>query len=90
MAELLPHLFLFFAFIFAVLLFGVCVFSFSAPLSFAQWFTPWYFLSRSLSSKISPQIDRIFAFCWGGASLMFLMFICFSLGGFLFQFLRWI
>jgi hypothetical protein len=88
MHDLLPHFYFFFGIMLSVILFGVVVFSLSAPLEFAKWFAPWFLISRAVSVQVPSQWDKVFSLSLGFSCLVTLMLMNFSLGVFLVQALR--
>jgi hypothetical protein len=82
MNSMAPHIFFFLSLTLSVILFGLTVFAFSAPVAFAHWFTPWHFLSRTIFSYVTDRGDRNFAFAMGGFCLVMLLSVAFALGSF--------
>lgn len=81
MLMLIVHLFFLIGLLTAGVLYGVCVFAFASPRAFAQWFTPFYWLTRKILKSSKEKYDRIFSFSIGAASLFVLLMLQFILGG---------
>ncbi len=79
---LMIHIFIFLSVTLSVLLFGMAVFAFTAPLEFSKWFVPWQLMSRSLFAKVPEGWDRNFAYFLGAFSLSLLLGLSFGMGSF--------